>query len=133
MGATYGADMAIDPTPDQVASFVQSAHEGPVQMINLLQFKPDGGRESYGRYAEEVQVHLDAVGARIVAHSSVREVVIGEAERPWWDAILTVEYPSVAKFIEMVTSEGYQAIAGYRTDALTRAELIATAPGTLEA
>lgn len=124
--------MAIDPTPDQVAALTQSQHEGPVQMINLLQFKPDGGIASYERYAEEVQPHLDAVGGRIVAHSATRQVVIGDDGRAWWDAILTVEYPSIEAFLAMVTSEGYQSIAHHRTNALTRAELIATAPGTLE-
>ena len=125
--------MAIDPTPEQVDALVQSRHEGPVQMINLLRFKPDGGQASYARYVEAVQPHLEAVGAFAVAHSATRQVVIGDEERPWWDAILTVEYPSVQAFVSMVTSEGYQAIAHHRTHALTRAELIATAPGTLEA
>lgn len=124
--------MAVDPTREQVAALTQSRHEGPVQMINLLRFEPDGGRESYQRYAEEVVPHLEAVGARLVAQSAVRQVVVGDDERPWWDAILTVEYPSVEAFLKMVTSEGYQAITDLRTNALTRAELIATAPGTLQ-
>lgn len=124
--------MAIDPTPEKVTALLQSQHEGPVQMINLLQFKPDGGRESYERYAAEVQPCLEAVGGRIVAHSAVRQLVIGEDERPWWDAILTVEYPSVQAFIAMVTSEGYQAIAHHRSGALSCAELVATAPGTID-
>ena len=46
-------------------------------------------------------------------------MVIGEGERPWWDAIVTVEYASLAAFIQMVSSEGYQAIAHHRTNALT--------------
>ena len=121
----------VDPTPEQVGALMASTHQGPVQMINLLAFKPDGGRESYERYAEAVQPHLDAVGAKVVALSAQRQVLIGEADRVWWDAILTVEYPSIQAFLAMVTSEGYRAIAHYRTDALLQAELIATAPGTL--
>lgn len=123
---------SVDPTPEQVAALVASQHEGPVQMINLLQFKPGGGVASYERYVAEVQPHLAAVGGRAVSFGAARQVVIGEDERPWWDAILTVEYPSVAAFLQMATSEGYQEIAHHRTDALSRAELIATAPGTLE-
>lgn len=122
----------VDPTPEQVGALTQSAHKGPVQMINLLQFDPDGGVESYERYIEAVQPYLDAVGGRAVAFSAARQVVIGEDERPWWDAILTVEYPSIQAFVQMATSDGYQAIAHLRTNALTRAELIATAPGTLK-
>jgi len=121
----------VDPTPDQVSALAHNGHDGPVQMINLLAFEPDGGLSSYERYAEEVQPHLDAVGGRIVAMSAVRQVVIGEDERPWWDAILTVEYPSTQAFLAMVLSVGYQAIAHHRTHALRRAELVATAPGVL--
>jgi uncharacterized protein (DUF1330 family) len=122
----------VDPSPEQIVALTSSTHEGPVQMINLLQFKPDGGRESYGRYVEQVSPHLDRVGARVVAHSATRQMVIGDSDRPWWDAILTVEYPSIQAFLEIVTSEAYQSIARHRTSALVRAELIATAPGTLE-
>lgn len=121
----------VDPTSAQVSALAASTHEGPVQMINLLRFRPDGGREGYGRYMEAVPPHLDAVGARVVAFSAARVVVIGDDERPWWDAILTVEYPSIQAFLQMVTSEAYQAITQLRTDALERAELIATAPGTI--
>lgn len=123
--------MAVDPTPEQVAALMASTHEGPVQMINLLQFAP-GGLEGYVTYAAEVQPHLDAVGGRVVAMSAVRQVVIGDDARPWWDAILTVEYPSIAAFLEMVRNPDYQAITHHRTNALARAELIATAPGTIE-
>lgn len=124
--------MAVDPTPDQFAALMKSAHKGPIHMINLLQFRPDGGTASYQRYVREVQPHLEAVGAHAVAFSATRQVVIGDDERPWWDAILTVEYPSIAAFVQMVSSEGYRSIAHHRTNALSRAELIATAPGTLE-
>jgi uncharacterized protein (DUF1330 family) len=122
---------AVDPTPEQVRALIRSDHDGPVQMINLLQFKPDGGLASYETYSAEVQPHLDAVGGRPVAFSARRHVVIGDEHSAWWDAILTVEYPSIQAFLQMVTSDGYQAIAHHRTNALVRAELIATAPGTL--
>ena len=122
----------VDPTPQQVKELTESTHPGPVQMINLLQFKPAGGLASYQRYMREVQPYLDGVGATVVAPSAARQMVIGDAARPWWDAIATVEYPSIAAFLSMALSEGYQSIAHHRTDALVRAELIATAPGTLE-
>jgi uncharacterized protein (DUF1330 family) len=122
----------VDPNPEQIIALTSSTHDGPVQMINLLQFKAEGGLESYQRYTVEVQSHLDAVGGRVIAHGATRQMVVGESDRPWWDAILTVEYPSIQAFMQMVMSEGYQSIAHHRTNALTRAELIATAPGTLE-
>lgn len=122
----------VEATPEQIQALMASTHEGPVQMINLLAFRPGDGIASYERYAAEVAPLLDAVGARLVAMSSMRQTVIGEGERPWWDAILTVEYPSIAAFLEMVQSEAYQAISHHRANALERAELIATAPNTLD-
>jgi uncharacterized protein (DUF1330 family) len=37
--------------------------------------------------------------------------------------VILVRYPSVQAFLDMVTSEGYQAITHLRTEALERAEL----------
>jgi hypothetical protein len=53
-------------------------------------------------------------------------VVIGDGEKPGWDAILVVEYPSPAAFIDMVTNEKFAKVHQYREDALDRGDLIAT-------
>jgi uncharacterized protein (DUF1330 family) len=52
--------------------------------------------------------------------------VIGEGERPWWDAILIVEYPTPQAFIEMVTTPEYAQVHEHRAAALERGDLIAT-------
>jgi len=44
--------VAIDPTGADLKQLLADDPGGPVVMLNLLRFKPDGGRESYGRYAE---------------------------------------------------------------------------------
>jgi uncharacterized protein (DUF1330 family) len=123
-------DTHIDPTEQQVTDLIESAkgNEGPVVMINLLAFNDEGGRSSYERYAAEVFPHLERVGARITYAGQAGEVVIGGQDHPWWDAIAVVEYPSRAKFIEMVSDPEYQEIAAHRTAALTTSELIATNP-----
>lgn len=119
----------VDPTAEQVARLSEFPADTPVVMINLLGFKPDGGAESYARYAAEVQPHLDRVGARLVYGGRAHQMVIGEQADPWWDVVLAVEYPSVQAFVSMVSDPGYQAIHVHRENALERAELIATAPG----
>jgi uncharacterized protein (DUF1330 family) len=53
-------------------------------------------------------------------------VVIGEGERPWWDAILIVEYPSPQAFIDMVTNQEYLEVHEHRAAALDRGDLIST-------
>lgn len=116
----------ITPTPEQAELLAALPQDQPVVMINLLQFKADGGREHYEDYMREVQVHLEDVGARALYAGNARAFVLGEDARPWWDTILVVEYPTPAAFVTMVTSEAYADVHVHRANALERAELIAT-------
>jgi uncharacterized protein (DUF1330 family) len=52
--------------------------------------------------------------------------VIGNGERPGWDAILIVEYPSPQAFIDMVTDAEYVKVHEHRAAALEHGDLIAT-------
>src|SRR6516225_11887410 len=106
------SDAHIDPTDKQLTGFIDAATErqGAVVMINLLAFNDEGGQLSYELYAAEVLPHLERVGARIIYAGHPSEVLIGGEEHPWWDAIAVVEYPSRAKFIEMVNDPEYQKI-----------------------
>ena len=70
--------------------------------------------------------HLERVGATIRYGGTVPAVIIGDGQRPWWDAILIVEYPSPAAFIDMVTTEEYAKVHKHRAGALERGDLIAT-------
>lgn len=117
---------SVDPTPEQIKALLALPGDTPVVMINLLDFRPDGGVESYERYGREVAPHLQRVGARLIYSGSAEAFVIGEGPRPWWDAIVVVEYPTPAAFVEMVTDEGYLEVHRHREAALDAAELIAT-------
>jgi uncharacterized protein (DUF1330 family) len=116
----------LEPTPEQMAALAARPADEPVVMVNLLQFTADGGRESYARYAQEVAPHLQRVGGTVRYAGGAPTQVIGDAEKPWWDAILVVEYPSPAAFIDMVTNAEYLEIHHYRANALERGDLIAT-------
>ncbi|MGE2713906.1 DUF1330 domain-containing protein [Mycolicibacterium litorale] len=98
----------------------------PVVMVNLLKFAEPDGLESYQRYGAAVAPFLERVGASIVYGGTSPAFVIGDEGSPWWDVILVVEYPTPSAFLEMVTSEEYNAIHVHRAQALERAELIAT-------
>lgn len=103
------------------AAFAERAGEGaPVVMLNLLAFKPDGGRERYEEYGEAVAPSLAKVGGRIVFMGAPALVLLGEDS---WDLVVLVEYPSRQAFLDMVGSDGYQAIGHLRTEALLRGEL----------
>ena len=124
---------AIEPNPAQRTTLIEAAvnSQEPVVMINLLQFAPDGAA-SYQRYAKEVQPYLDAVDATVVYAGDTSHVVAGEIDRPWWDAIVVVRYPSRAAFLSMVTNPAYHENAHvYRAAALDSTHLIATEPWLL--
>ena len=95
-------------------------------MVNLLKFKEPGGLERYLQYGQEVALHLERVGARIVYAGTAPAVIIGDGQKPWWDAILIVEYPTPQAFFEMVTTEEYAKVHEHRAAALERGDLIAT-------
>ena len=113
----------IEPSADQIKEFVRMPDDGPVVMVNLLKFKPEGGAESYAEYAKAAIKPLAAVGAKLIYRGRYRMPVIGDDD---WDEILLVEYPSIAAFIEMTSNKDYQAIMHYRTEALIDSRLWAT-------
>lgn len=102
------------------ADLANRAAEGPVTMLNLLAFKPDGGEERYAEYGAAVLPLLEAVGGRVVFQGTAAPAVLGAES---WDLVLLVEYPSRGAFLEMIQSPEYQAIAHLRTEALDRGEL----------
>jgi uncharacterized protein (DUF1330 family) len=121
----------LEPTPEQFAALAARPADARVVMINLLQFKAAGGRESYLRYAQEVAPHLQRVGGTVRHAGAAPGVVVGEGEKPWWDAIIVVEYPSPAAFLDMVSNEGYLKVHEHRASGLDRGDLIATSIWTM--
>lgn len=116
----------LQPTPEQFAALAARPADAPVVMINLLKFKADGGLERYAQYGREVTPHLERAGAAVRYMGGSPSIVIGEGEKPWWNAILVVEYPSPQAFIDMVTNEDYLKVHEHRAAALDRGDLIAT-------
>ena len=117
---------ALEPTPEHFAALAARPVDAPVVMVNLLKFKTAGGLESYLQYGREVAPHLQRVGATLRYAGAAPTVVIGDGERPWWDAILIVEYPTPQAFIDMVTTQEYAQVHEHRAAGLERGDLIAT-------
>lgn len=117
--------MFIEPEAEQIRELLESTLTGPVVMLNLLKFLPDGGLAAYLHYGEGVRPLLERAGARILWQGSGDSVVIGDREADAWDAVVLVEYPSRRAFLEMVSSPEYEAIAERRTRALADSRLIA--------
>ena len=122
---------SLEPTAEQFAALAARPADEPVVMINLLQFRADGGRQSYIRYAQEVTPHLQRVGGTVRYAGMSPSMVIGDGEKPWWEAIIVVEYPSPAAFLDMVSNEDYLKLHEHRAAGLDRGDLIATSIWTL--
>lgn len=121
--------MATDESPNQedFRTLANRSGEGPVVMLNLLAFEPEGGRERYQQYTEAVQPMLEARGGSAVYLGQGAELLIGD-DHDRWDAVLLVRYPSRAAFLDMIGSAEYQAVQHLRTEALSRSVLLATDP-----
>ncbi|MFL6062896.1 MAG: DUF1330 domain-containing protein [Marmoricola sp.] len=124
----------IEPDGDQLAALVRAAgtEPGPVVMLNLLRFEGPEGAARYAEYGAAVQPHLDRVGASITYAGLRTQVVIGEDDDGWWDAVVLVRYPSRAAMVEMVTHPDYAAVGAIRSAALSSSALIATDPWEIE-
>jgi uncharacterized protein (DUF1330 family) len=119
-GGTGAAGPEV-PNPEGLEAFSgRAAEEAPVAMLNLLAFRPDGGRERYAEYGAAVAPLLEKVGGRIVFGGEASPAVIGARS---WDMVAVVEYPTRAAFLELVASPEYAEIADLRTEALERGEL----------
>ena len=116
----------LEPTHEQFAALAARPADAPVVMVNLLKFAAAGGLESYLQYGREVAPHLQRAGASLRYAGGAPEFVIGDGERPWWDAIVVVEYPTPQAFIDMVTTAEYAKVHEHRAAGLERGDLIAT-------
>jgi len=105
---------AMGPTQEQLEQFL-ALPDGPIVMVNLLKFKPDGGAEEYGEYGQKVQPILESIGARLIFSGQAKVCMIGAGD---WDSVALVEYPDKMALIEMSRSEAYQAIHHHRAAGL---------------
>jgi len=111
----------VEGSPEQFKAFMKMDVEGPIHMLNMLCYKPDGGRDSYAKYSAHTLPLLEKVGGKMVYSAEPRKSVIGGEN---WDDIFIVEYPSKAAFLDMVMSEEYQEGVHLRHEALMDSRLV---------
>ena len=103
-----------------IAEFALEAEQGPVVMLNLLRFRPDGGPERYADYGAAVGPLLARVGARPIFAGRPGLALIGGAH---WDLVVLAEYPTRQAFLDMVSSTDYLEIEHLRAESLLDSEL----------
>ena len=114
----------ITPTEEQLGALLASPHEGPIVMLNLLRFRPEGGAEAYGVYSQAVAPMLAAAGGRVIAAAGLLETIVGPPEGEPWDVVLLVEYPSREAFVGMVSTPEYQEAHRHRDEGLADSRLV---------
>lgn len=124
----------ITPNAEQFQQLAAAPDTGPVVMLNLLKFRDNGAAEEsgaaeYRRYGDVALEMIEHQGGRLLWAGTADQVLIGDAEQQW-DAVLLVEYPSRAAFVEMVSSPAYLEAHAHRERALERTVVIACSPAT---
>src|SRR5215510_13896902 len=115
---------SIEPTPEAILKFASLPDNGPLLMLNLLKFKPNG-RDAYMKYGEEVSKILAKLGATRAFAGLPEFCLLGDQD---WDLVVVVQYPSRKSFLEMVTSNEYQAIHHHREEGLAHQVLYTMSP-----
>jgi uncharacterized protein (DUF1330 family) len=92
----------------------QQEHQGPVVMVNLMRFfdrSLDGngsGWDAYLRYSALTVPMIKARGGTLLWTGDAKAVALGPQHGNAWDYLALVYYPSVAAFIDMMTSDDYE-------------------------
>ena len=117
----------IDPTGADLKRFLAEDPGGPVVMLNLLRFRPAGGREGYAAYVEHFRRTSAPYGAEVLYAGDGSTALVAEDGQAW-DAVLLVRYPDRQAFSAMVRDPAYATGTALRTESLTEAVLQATVP-----
>ncbi|MDI1266884.1 MAG: DUF1330 domain-containing protein [bacterium] len=107
--------------------------QSPVVMVNLMRFRArsldgDGsGWDAYLRYSALTVPMIKARGGTLLWTGDAKAVALGEQAGNRWDYLALVYYPSVAAFIDMMTSVDYeQRCDPHRTNGCEAHVIIAT-------
>jgi len=106
-----GPTIALLPTGSQLQAFLALPDEGPIVMVNLLKFKPNGGEAQYAKYAVGIQPILEKLGAKLLFSGKAQFCLIGQAD---WDHVALVEYPRKKTLLAMSILPEYRAIHHHR-------------------
>jgi uncharacterized protein (DUF1330 family) len=92
-------------------------HRGPIVMVNLMRFHQrsldgDGsGWDAYLRYSAITVPMIKARGGTLLWTGDAKAVALGPQQNNQWDYVALVYYPSLAAFIDMMTSADYETLS----------------------
>jgi hypothetical protein len=97
----------LSPTVDEIEAMRSDVPPGPVIMVNLVKFKPGGGKDSYGKYIKTASLAATQCGTAIeilYAGKAGKDVAAGDQ----WDMVILARYPSFDAFADFVSHPIYQ-------------------------
>ncbi|BFM07903.1 DUF1330 domain-containing protein [Halioxenophilus aromaticivorans] len=137
---------SVEATPEALEQLIKKIpSDQPFYMVNLVAYNAVAqyqdnqdqdndtnitGQEAYSIYSNEAVKLVEKAGGQVIWFGEVIHGVIQPSDENW-DNIFIVQYPSVERFMAMITSPEYLSIVQHRTAALADSRLIATlgAPG----
>jgi len=120
--------MDIFPKQENIIKFLKSGHSGPVDMVNVLRFKPNK-RFEYESYARAIAGFMKDFEMETIYSGDVFSTILGEDE--FFHHVIIMRYPSKEKFIEFSSSEKWKTIEHHRTEGLESQWLLATKENSL--
>src|ERR1700730_5285290 len=109
------------------------ARDKPVVMVNLMRFRErsldgDGsGWDAYLRYSALTVPMIKARGGTLLWTGNAKAVALGAEQGNQWDYVALVYYPTVAAFIDIMTSPDYEMKSDpHRRDGCAAHVIIAT-------
>jgi uncharacterized protein (DUF1330 family) len=114
-GAILETIMSVDLL--NIEGLQELEHQGPIVMVNLMRFRErsldgDGsGWDAYLRYSALTVPMIKARGGTLLWTGNAKAVALGQQGGEQWDYVALVYYPSVAAFLEMMTSPDYEKLS----------------------
>lgn len=132
---------SIDPERSQFDAFKALPRDQPVEMLNLVRFRPlaaypEGhpnagqgltGAQAYEAYGADSGPVFLRVGGRQLWIGAPQVVVTGPLDERW-DIAFIAAYPTAGAFLEMVTDPVYREAVKHRQAAVEDSRLIRMAP-----
>ena len=110
--------------PGGLALLAQSDWEGPVTVIDLVRFKPDG-EKNYDAYDALAEAKLKSLGGEVIFRGS--SIPVEGRDSSSWDRVTMRKYPSAKAVVEMGSSSEYRAAFPHRIQGVAKSLVYAFA------
>lgn len=95
---------------DELQHFVANDDGKPIVILNLLRFKPDGGREKWSAYTAAAGPFLGRYRAEMVFVGETLPALSAEAGQAW-DQVALIRYPNRQAYADLASDPEYHAKA----------------------